>query len=92
MYKDVHFSAATDAIATKYTSMYISEPPRMAVIPRSSDVSALSETRVQKLTRMSIQKQHGCCWFQTETSFLFRKKLVSQKCTWMYTFDEGVAQ
>ena len=35
-----------------------------------------AETRVQKLTRMSIQQRHGCRWFHAETSFLFYKKLA----------------
>ena len=36
------------------------EPPWMAVIPCSSDVFCLQKTRVQELTRMSIQNGQGC--------------------------------
>ena len=64
MYKDVHFSAATDAIATKYTSMYISEPPRMAVVPRSSDVSVICNIHAANYLA-SFTKISFC-----ETSFL----------------------
>ena len=44
----------TETRVQKLTRMYISELPRMAVVPRRSDVSPSRETRVQKLTRMSI--------------------------------------